>query len=132
MIWYDMISWYDIMWLYDNHWFEWSMEDKKMLMFQRKYGWWKKIMGLGRIMEDKIIISVRRIMEDSINKKNDGISKELWMIKKIMGLEWIMEDEKIISVIRIMEDLVNKKKWWYFKGIMDDEKKDGFETNYGR
>ena len=41
----------------------------------------KKIMGLGQIMKDKIIISVRQIMEDSINKKNDGISKELWMMK---------------------------------------------------
>ena len=41
-------------------------------------------MGLGRIMEDKKIISIKRIMEDLINeqKKNDGISKELWMIKK--------------------------------------------------
>ena len=51
-------------------------------------------MGLGQIMEDKIIISARQIMEDSINKKNDGISKELWMIKEIMGLEQIMEDKK--------------------------------------
>ena len=33
-------------------------------------------------MEDKKIISVRRIMEDLVNKKNDGISKELWMMKK--------------------------------------------------
>ena len=55
------------------------------------------------------------------------------MIKKKMGLGRIMEDKKIISVRRIMEDLFNKqKKWWYFKGIMDDKKKDGFETNYGR
>ena len=29
----------------------------------------KKKMGLGRIMEDKKIISVRRIMEDLVNKQ---------------------------------------------------------------
>ena len=35
-------------------------------------------------MEDKKIISMRQIMKDLVNKqkKNDGISKELWMIKK--------------------------------------------------
>ena len=50
-------------------------------------------------MEDeKKIISVRRIMEDLIKQKNDGISKELWMIKKKMGLG------------RIMEDLITKTK----------------------
>ena len=32
-------------------------------------------------MEDKII-SMRQIMEDLVHKKNDGISKELWMMKK--------------------------------------------------
>jgi len=45
----------------------------------------KKIIGLERIMEDKKIISVIRIMEDLVNKKNDGISKELWMMKKNYG-----------------------------------------------
>ena len=39
-------------------------------------------MGLGRIMEDKKILSMRRIMEDWSNKKNDGIPKELWIMKK--------------------------------------------------
>ena len=42
-------------------------------------------MGLGRIMEDKKIISVRQIMEDLVNKKKDSISNELWMIKKNNG-----------------------------------------------
>ena len=36
-------------------------------------------------MEDKKIISMRRIMEDLFHKKNDGISKELWMMKKKDG-----------------------------------------------
>ena len=39
-------------------------------------------MGLGRIMEDKKIIFVRQIMEDLVNKRNDGIWKELWIMKK--------------------------------------------------
>ena len=29
-------------------------KQKKMMVFQRNYGWWKKKMGLGRIMEDLV------------------------------------------------------------------------------
>ena len=40
-------------------------------------------------MEDKKIISMRQIMKDLVNKqKNDGISKELWMIKK----RWVWDE----------------------------------------
>ena len=40
-----------------------------MKVFQRNYRWWKKIMGLGRIMEDKNIIFVRQIREDLVDKQ---------------------------------------------------------------
>ena len=46
-------------------------------------------MGLEQIMEDKKIISMKRIMEDLVNKKNDGISKELWMMKK---KRWVWDE----------------------------------------
>ena len=45
-------------------------------------------MGLRRSIEDKKIISMTRIMEDVVSKKNDGISKELWMIKK----RWVWDE----------------------------------------
>ena len=48
-------------------------------------------MGLRGIMKDKKIISIRRIMEDLFNKekKNNGISKELWMMKK---KRWVWDE----------------------------------------
>ena len=36
------------------------MEDKKILMFQRKYGWWKENDGLEQSMEDKEIMVFQR------------------------------------------------------------------------
>ena len=48
------------------------------MVYQRKYGWLKRMMGLTRSMEDKKIISITESMEDFVHKqkKNDGISKE--------------------------------------------------------
>ena len=83
-------------------------------------------------MEDKKIISVRRIMEDLVNKKNDGIWKELWMIKKMMGLGRIIQDKKIVSMRQIMEDLVDKKNDGILKELWIIKKNDGFGTIYGR
>ena len=54
---------------------------------------------------------MRQIMIDLVNKqKNDGISKELWMIKKKMGLGRIMEAKKIISVSELWKIWSTKKK----------------------
>ena len=64
--------------LCDELWKIWSTNQKKWWFFKGIMDDEKKIMGLGRIMEDKIIISVRRIMEDSINKK------KWWYFKGIM------------------------------------------------
>ena len=98
-----------------------------MMIFQMNYRWWKK-RGLGRIMKDKKIISMRQIREDLVSKQ-----KKWWYFEGIMddgkkmGLERIMEDKKIISMRQIMEDLVNKKMkifqmnygWWKKKGVWD-------------
>ena len=50
-----------------------------MMIFQRKYGWWKKNNGLEQSKEDK---------------KKDAVSKKVWMMKKNHGFEQIIEDKK--------------------------------------
>merc|ERR1712074_304251 len=103
--------------LYETNYGRFGQQRKKNNGISKKLWMIKKKMGLRGIMKDKKIISIRRIMEDLVNKekKNNGILKELWMMKKKMGLGRIMEDKKIISVRRIMEDLVNKKKMIVFQ-----------------
>ncbi len=94
-----------------------------MMVFQRNYGWWKKNgfgMNYGRWKNNLYETNYGRSGQQ---KKMMVFQKNYGWWKKKMGLGRIMEDKKIISMKRIMEDLVNKKKWWYFKRIMDDEKK---------
>ena len=49
------------LWVWDELW-----KIKKVSMSKLNY---KKKMGLGQIMEDKKIISIKRIMEDLINEQ---------------------------------------------------------------
>ena len=51
---------------------------KKMMVFQRKYGWWKNNHGLEQSMEDK--------------KKWWHFKESMDDEKKKMGLSWSMED----------------------------------------
>ena len=53
-----------------NDGFERSMEDKKIMIIQRKYGWWKKNHGLEQSMEDKKMMAFQR--KYGWWKKKDG------------------------------------------------------------
>ena len=99
----------------------WKKKKKKKMVFQRNYGWWKKKdgfgMNYGRWKNNLCETNYERFGHRT--KKNDGISKELWMMKKKL---WVWDE---------LWKIKEKSLWANYGRFGQRKKMMVFQRNYG-